>query len=192
MQQTQMSVIEAITTRRSIPLFKPDPVPRDLVDRLLNAAVWVPNHRLTEPWQFFVLGEETRRRFGEIRRDFRKATLPNPDLPAVQPALQKIIDDTVKTPLIIVFTARGHADPELQEENHWATFGAAYAFMLAAWSEGVGTYFRSGPIREHPPLREMLGLEDDQRIIGVLYAGYPSAVPQKQRTPGSNKTVWLD
>ncbi|MBI2973187.1 MAG: nitroreductase family protein, partial [Armatimonadetes bacterium] len=78
-----MTVLEAITTRRSIPQFKPDPVPRDLVERLLDAAVWAPNHRLTEPWQFYVLGEQAKRRFAEIRRDIRKATLPNPEAPEV-------------------------------------------------------------------------------------------------------------
>ncbi|MGH2396983.1 MAG: nitroreductase family protein [bacterium] len=192
MQQTKMSVIEAITTRRSVPQFKPDPVPKELIHRLLDAAVWVPNHRMTEPWQFYVLGETTKRKFAEIRRDFRKQSLPNPDAPEVKPALQKIVDDTVKTPAVNIVTSRGHTDPELQEENYWATFGAVYAFMLAAWAEGLGTYFRTGPIREYPLLRQMLNLEDDQRIIGVVYAGYPAVVPQKQRTPSAAKTVWLD
>lgn len=192
MQQTKMSVIEAITTRRSVPQFKPDAVPKELIQRLLDAAVWVPNHRMTEPWQFYVLGETTKRKFAEIRRDFRKQSLPNPDAPEVKPALQKIVDDTVKTPVVIIVTSRGHTDPELQEENYWATFGAVYAFMLAAWAEGLGTYFRTGSIREYPLLRQMLNLEDDQRIIGVVYAGYPAMVPQKQRTSATNKTVWLD
>jgi len=192
MQQTKMSVIEAITTRRSVPQFKPDPVPKELIQRLLDAAVWVPNHRMTEPWQFYVLGETTKRKFAEIRRDLRKQSLPNPDAPEVKPALQKIVDDTVNTPVIILVTSRGHTDPELQEENYWATFGAVYAFMLAAWAEGLGTYFRTGPIRQYPLLRQMLNLEDDQRIIGVVYAGYPAVVPQKQRTPSAAKTVWLD
>lgn len=187
-----MSVIEAITTRRSVPQFKPDPVPKELIQRLLDAAVWVPNHRMTEPWQFYVLGETTKRKFAEIRRDFRKQSLPNPDAPEVKPALQKIVDDTVKTPVVIIVTSRGHTDPELQEENYWATFGAVYAFMLAAWAEGLGTYFRTGPIREYLLLRQLLNLDDDQRIIGVVYAGYPAMVPQKQRTPATNKTVWLD
>jgi nitroreductase len=188
----RMSVVEAITNRRSIAAFKPDPVPEDLIPRLLDAAVWVPNHRMTEPWQFFVLGEKHKRKFAEIRTDFRKRSLPNPDALEVQPALQKMVDDTVNTPAIIIVTSRGHTDPELQEENYWATFGAVYAFMLAAWAEGLGTYFRTGPFREYTPLRQMLNLADDQRIIGVVYAGYPAVVPQKQRTPAAAKTVWLD
>jgi nitroreductase len=193
MQDTkQLSVLEAIVTRRSIPQFQSTPVPREIIQRLLDAAVWVPNHRLTEPWQFFVLGEKSKSRFAEIRRDFRASLMPNPKAPEVQPALQKIVDDTIRTPVIIVVTAQGHDDPELREENYWATFGAAYAFMLGAWSLGIGTYFRTATFRDYPPLREFLGLGADRRIIGILYAGYPAAIPQKPRTPASEKTTWLD
>lgn len=55
-QHRSTSVLEAIRGRRSIPKMKPDPLPHELVMRLLDAAVWSPNHRLTEPWQYFVLG----------------------------------------------------------------------------------------------------------------------------------------
>lgn len=193
MQDTrQMSVLDAIVSRRSIPQFQPTSVPRETIQRLLDAAVWVPNHRLTEPWQFFVLGEKSKRRFAEVRRDFRAAMLPNPKAPEVQPALQKIIEDTVHIPVIIVVTSVGHDDPELQEENYWAAFGSAYAFMLGAWSLGIGTYFRTGAMRDAPALREMLQLPTDRRVIGILYAGYPAAVPQKQRTPAAEKTVWME
>lgn len=190
-EATQMSVLEAITTRRSIAQFRPDPIPRETIERLLEAAVWVPNHRLTQPWQFFILGSESKRRFAEIRRDFRKTTLPNPDAPEVQPALKKIYDDAMNTPAIIIVTSHVHEDSETREEDFWATFAATYAFMLGGWSLGVGSYFRTGPLRDFPPLRALLNLPEDRRITGVLYVGYPAAVPQKQRVPAAEKTVWL-
>jgi len=189
--RSQMNVIEAIRTRRSIVRMKPDPVPRELLEQCLEAAVWVPNHRLTEPWQFFVLEGEAKQKFAEIRREFRRTQLPNPDSPEAQTALEKVYQDTVQTPVIIVVTSHVTGDPELREEDFWSTFGAAYAFMLAAWSYGIGTYFRTGGLRDYPPLREFLGLPEDRRIIGVLYAGYPAEIPQKRRTPASEKTVWL-
>lgn len=192
MNTPSMDVLEAIRTRRSIPQFKPDAIPRTVIEELLEAAVWTPNHRLTEPWQFFVLEGESKRRFAEIRRDARRAALPNPDAPEVQAALQKVYDDTVNTPVIVVFTSAGHADPEIQEENYWSTFGAAYAVMLGAWSRGIGTYFRTGrAVIDSPRLRALLGLPDDRRVIGALYLGHPAVVPQKRRTPAAEKTVWL-
>ncbi len=191
-QSVNTSVLDVIRSRRSIPKMKPDPVPRALIERLLDAAVWVPNHRVTEPWQFFVLEGAAKRRFAEIRREFRRGQLPNPNAPEVQPALTKVYEDTVATPVIIVVTSHLADDPEIREEDVWATYGAAYAFMLGAWAHGVGTYFRTGAMRDAPALRELLGLPPDRRIIGVLYAGYPAEVPQKKRTPASAKTVWLD
>ncbi len=187
-----MAVLDAITTRRSIVQMKPDPVPRKLLMRLLDAAVWAPNHRLTEPWQFFVLEGEAKRRFAEIRREFRRSTLPNPDMPEVQPALERLYQETAATPTIIVVTSNVKEDPEIREEDFWATFAATYAFMLGAWSVGVGTYFRTGSFRDFPPLRAMLNLPDDRRILGVLYVGYPAAIPQKRRTPAAEKTVWVE
>jgi nitroreductase len=184
-------VLEAIRGRRSIARMKPDPVPRDLVMRLLDAAVWSPNHRLTEPWQFFVLEGESKQRFAEIRRDFRRKQLPNPDAAEVQPALAKVYRDTVETPLIIAVTSHLADDPETREEDIWATYGAAYAFMLGAWAEGLGTYFRTGAVRDDPRLRQLLGLPENRRVIGIIYAGYPADVPARRRTPAAEKTVWL-
>lgn len=187
-----MDVVDAIRTRRSIPQFTLDPIPREAVEELLEAAVWTPNHRLTEPWRFFVLEGESRRRFAEVRRQARRSALPHPDAPEAQAALQKVVDDTLRTPVIIVVASAGHADPELQEENHWATFGAAYAVMLAAWSRGIGSYFRTGKaVMDAPELRELLSLPEDHRVIGVLYLGYPALVPEKRRTPAREKTVWM-
>lgn len=185
------AILEAIRGRRSIARMKPDPVPRDLVMRLLDAAVWSPNHRLTEPWQFFVLEGESKQRFAEIRRDFRRRQLPNPDAAEVQPALDKVYRDTVETPLIIAVTSHLAEGPETCEEDIWATYGAAYAFMLGAWAEGLGTYFRTGAMRDDPKLRRLLSLPENRRIIGIIYAGYPADVPARRRTPAAEKTVWL-
>ncbi len=192
MQTPPADILDVIRTRRSIGQFKSDPVPREVIEELLEAAVWTPNHKLTEPWRFFVLGPESKQRFAEIRREARREGLANPDAPEVQPALQKLYDDTAHTPVIIVCASAGHDDPELKEENEWATFAATYAVMLGAWAKGVGTYFRTGRgVLGSPELRALLDLPADHRIIGVLYAGYPAAVPQRRRTPASEKTVWL-
>lgn len=187
-----LSVLELIRTRRSVGRFRPDPVPREIMEQVLDAAVWVPNHRLTEPWRFFVLSGDAKERFAAIRREFRRTLMPNPDAPEVQPALERVYRDAADTPVIVVVTSHVAEDPEVREEDFWATFGATYAFMLGMWSFGVGTYFRTGGLRDYPPLREFLGLADDRRITGVVYAGYPVDVPQRRRTPAAEKTVWME
>jgi nitroreductase len=186
------SVLDLIRNRRSIGKFRPDLLPREILEQALDAAVWVPNHRLTEPWQFFVLSGEAKERFAAIRREFRRTLMPNPDAPEVQPALERVYRDAADTPAIVVVTSHVAEDPEVREEDLWATFAATYALMLGLWSVGVGTYFRSGGLRDYPPLREFLGLASDRRITGVVYAGYPVDVPQRRRTPAAEKTVWME
>ena len=180
-QVRSATVLDVIRGRRSVPRLKPDPVPHDLVERLLDAAVWAPNHRVTEPWQFFVLEGESKRRFAEIRRDVRRKAMPNPDAPEVQAALDKVYCDVVETPLIVFATSHLADDPERREEDLWATYGAAYAFMLGAWAEGLGTYFRTGAIRDDPGLRTLLKLPENRRIIGIIFTGYPVDVPASSR-----------
>ncbi len=187
-----MTVIEAIKARRSIPKLKPDPLPRDVLEKMLEAAVWAPNHRLTEPWRFYIIaGEEAKRRFADLRRRLRASSFPNPDAPEVQKALQRITQDTIATPALIVVTVHQAADEEQREEDLVATFIALQNFMLAGVELGVGTYVRTGPILADRDLRAMLSLEDDRRIIAIVYTGYPAEVPQKRRTPAAEKSVWL-
>ncbi len=185
------NVIDTLMARRSIPRFRPDPVPRQIIERALEAAVWSPNHRLTEPWQFFVLEGGSKQRFAGMRREVTRSTMPDPDAPEKQKVLENVYQMTAGAAAIVVVTAAIHENLEQREEDFWATYGAAYAFMLALWSEGVGSYFRTGGLRDYPPLREFLHLPAERRVIGFVYVGYPETVPQKRRTPAAEKTVWL-
>ena len=68
-----MDVLEAIHTRRTIAKFQPEPIPAETLTEILAAGIWAPNHRLTEPWRFVILGPETQRllgeRFGELKAE---------------------------------------------------------------------------------------------------------------------------
>jgi len=187
-----VTVIEAIKARRSVPKLQPEPVPRETLEQMLEAAVWAPNHRLTEPWRFYVIaGDEAKRRFAEIRRRLRASTFPNPDAPEAQKALDRLWQDTLATPALIVVTVQQTGDDERRHEDVAATFMAIQNLMLAGVELGVGTYMRTGPILQDPDLRAWLGLEDDRRIVAIVYAGRAADVPQKKRTPAAEKTVWL-
>jgi nitroreductase/YHS domain-containing protein len=187
-----MPVDVAIRSRRSVARLKPDPVPRAAVERMLEAAVWAPNHHLTQPWEFVVLGGEATRRFAEIRRDFRRTLFKDPAAPEVQPALRKVYADTVAIPVIIVVTTTAPADPELRDDDYAATMCAIQNMLLVATGLGLGTYLRTGGLIRYAPLRELLAVPDDRRIAGVLYMGYPDHIPERRRTPAGQKTRWLD
>jgi len=186
-----VTVIDLIKSRRSVPKVRPDPVPREVLEQMLEAAVWAPNHRMTEPWRFYVLTGDAKQQFAGIRRRFRAATFPNPEAPEAVRALDRLYQDTLATPALIVATVHQAADEEVREEDTVATFIAIQNMMLAAWELGVGTYMRTGALLRDPELRAMLGIEDDRRVLAVVYVGYPADVPQKRRTPAAERTVWL-
>ncbi|MGQ0570114.1 MAG: nitroreductase family protein [Armatimonadota bacterium] len=186
-----MPVDVAIKTRRSVARLKPDPIPRRAVERLLDAAVWAPNHHLTEPWEFFVLTGDGGRRFAEIRKEFRRTLFPRPDAPEVQAALAKVAADTLATPVIIVVTTTNPADRDLRDDDYGATMCAIQNILLVATGLGLGTYLRTGQLIRFPPLLEFLSVPESRRIAGVIYVGYPAFIPERRRTPAAKKTQWL-
>ena len=74
-----MSATDAIRSRRSIKRFTERPVTREEIETLLAAATLAPNHRLTNPWRFYVLGPDARHAYG-LALGVRKAKkLEDPD-----------------------------------------------------------------------------------------------------------------
>ncbi|HLA24134.1 MAG TPA: nitroreductase family protein [bacterium] len=184
-------VLDLIRRRRSIPKFTGEPVPRAVIEHMLEAATWAPNHHLTEPWQFFVLEDGAKVQFAELRRAFRLSLFPDPMSSAAHAAADKIFRQTVATPAIIVVTTRVSADPVLTEDDYAATMCALQNMLLAALDEGVGTYPRTGGLIHDARLRAFLDLPPDRRVAAIIYVGYPAVVPERQRAPWTEKTVWL-
>jgi nitroreductase/YHS domain-containing protein len=186
-----MDILELIKRRRSIPRFLPDPVPREMIDRMLEAATWAPNHHLTEPWEFIVLEGASRDRFAAIRRDFRLTLFPDPTAPEAQRAAEKIYRDTAGTPVIVIVTLHRSRDPDVAADDFAATFCAVQNMLLVAAADGVGTYPRTGGLIHDRALRAFLSLPPDQDVVAIIYVGYPSVVPERTRTPHGQKTRWM-
>ncbi len=171
-------VLDVIRSRRSVPRLKPDPVPHELITQLIDAAVWAPNHKLTEPWKFYVLEGASKRRFAETRRDFRRTQLPNPDAAEVQPALEKVYRDTAETPVIIVVTSHVADDPEQREEDFWATYGPRPRDLLP---HGRPPGLPAAPSAPRPAGRPPDHRRDLRRLSG---RGAPAAPDPRGREDG--------
>lgn len=189
----QMNVYDAINQRTSVKGFRPDPVPREPLERILAAAVRAPNHKLTEPWRFAVLTGESRNRLAEIRRAHRALKFPDPQDPASAKAIEKTYRDALGTPAFVVVMCQVSEDSVQREEDYAATMMATQNLLLAATVEGLGTNIRTGGIMEKPELRDLAQCPAGFRIVAVLALGY-SAAPEepRKRTDAAAKTVWLD
>src|SRR5436309_11969310 len=117
-----MKVEDAIRSRRTHKAFVPEPVPRELLDDLFELARWAPNHNLTNPWRFRVLGPRA------------LAALKD----AAGPDAAGKLD---RAPTLVAVTARRTGDPVQDREDEWATAAAAYTVLLGAHARGYATYW---------------------------------------------------
>jgi nitroreductase len=185
-----MDMYHAITTRRSIKAFTDRPVEREAVERLLDAAVHAPNHRLTQPWRFVVLGPAARRAFGEVLGARKAKKIEDPV--AAQATIEKVAAAEAAIPLTIVVSAVVDANPEVREEDYAATMMAVQNMFLAAHELGLGTHLRSGAVMEDPRTRAALGIPDGERIVAMIWVGHAASVPDaKPRKLAAELTRWL-
>lgn len=188
-----MEVTQAIQSRRSVGRVKQDPVPRELVEKILESAVHAPNHKITEPWRFHVFtgkgrGELARAR-AELARILAETEGEEEELAAGRISRER--KKAFRAPVIIAVISRGGRDEVETLENYAACAAAVQNMQLTAHALGLATIWRTGLQAYHPYMREFFGLEAGDKIVAYLYLGYPDMEERsRRREPASSKTVW--
>lgn len=188
-----MEVTQAIQSRRSVGRVKQDPVPRELVEKVLESAVHAPNHKITEPWRFHVFtgkgrGELARAR-AELARILAETEGDEEELAAGRISRER--KKAFRAPVIIAVISRGGRDEVETLENYAACAAAVQNMQLTAHALGLATIWRTGLQAYHPYMREFFGLEAGDKIVAYLYLGYPDMEERpRRREPASSKTVW--
>ena len=185
-----MDTLEAIHSRQSIGDLRPDPVPRQLIEKLLVAAAQAPNHYKVRPWRFVILTGSGRERMGEVlERSFAERF---PQAPVS--AREKEHLRPLRAPLIIAVGVDKPTEPKVDEvENICAAAAAVQNLLLAAHALGLAARWRTGEDARNPRIKEFLGLAPDQHLIALLYIGYPLVEPPVISRPGfEDRTVWME
>lgn len=159
-----MELEHAIRTRRTHKVFAPEPVAPDLLAHLLELARWAPNHHLTNPWRFRVLGPSTVGRLKEIAEQ-------------VAPGSAGKLD---RAPTLVVASVCTQGDSAQRREDLLASAVAAYLVLLAAHGAGLAGYWRTLPLLDSPAGRVVLELDARETPIGLLHLGRPR---QEQHVP---------
>lgn len=159
-----MDVNTAIRTRRTHKAFQPEPVDPTTLCELFELARWAPNHRLTNPWRFRVLGARSRAALA------REAELASP-------GSSRKLD---RAPTLVVASARLQGDPGEQREDLLAAAVAAYIVLLGAHARGLAGYWRTLALLDTPAVRAALQISPDEQPIGLLHLGHPH---EEQRVP---------
>jgi nitroreductase len=169
-----VDVETAIRTRRTHKAFGPEPLAREELLALLELARWAPNHHLTAPWRFRVLGPEALARLKEEAGPEGAAKLD-------------------RAPTLVVVSCALGADPIQNEEDLHATAVASYIVLLGAHARGLAGYWRTPGLLRSPEGRAAVGLPESERFVGLLHLGRPRQEKEApERPPVEQMTEFLD
>jgi len=188
-----LEVDRAIETRRSVGRVKQDPVPRELVEKILESAVHAPNHNITEPWRFHVFAGKGRGEFARARAELARiqAEAEGEEEELAAGRISRERKKAFRAPVVIAVISRGGRDEVETLENYAACAAAVQNMQLTAHALGLATIWRTGAQAYHPYMRDFFGLEDDDKIVAYLYLGYPDMDERpRRRESASSRTVW--
>ena len=156
-----MDLEEAVRTRRTHKVYGPEPVGRATLEELFELARWAPNHHLTNPWRFRVLGPAALAALKEAAGPLEAGKLD-------------------RAPTLVVVSAIQVDDPTQAREDRDATAIAAYLVLLGAHARGLAGYWRTPAVLHTPYGRAAGGVGDGEAVLGLLHLG---PARQQQRTP---------
>ena len=160
-----MDVGDAIKRRRTHKQYGSKPVDEATLRELIDLARYAPNHHLTQPWRFRVLGPQSRARVEEL-------------------AGEKEATKLRRAPTLVLATAALSGDAHTDEEDLLATAAAVYAVLLGATERGLASYWRTPGCLTEQPVREALGLDENERVVALIHLGPPvSEPPARERAP---------
>jgi nitroreductase len=170
-----MELEDAIRDRRTHKAYAPEPIERAVLDELLDLARWAPNHHLTNPWRFRVLGPQALIRLKDA---------------AGPEAATKL--DRAPT-LVAVSVVRSGGDPVQDEEDLCAAACATYVVLLAAHARGLAGYWRTPEVLRTDDGRAALGLPPEEHAIALIHLGHPRQEKQPpERLPAAEVVTYLD
>jgi nitroreductase len=185
-----METIQAIKSRHTVGKVKADPIPRNVIEQLLDAGSQAPNHFKVRPWRFVVLTGQGRTKLGDVMGDSLRNHQPD-----LQPeGLDKTRALPLRAPVVIAVGVEKPAEAKIPElENYAAVSAACQNILLAAHALGLAAIWRTGAWVCDLKVKEFLGFAADQHIAAFLYIGYPdSDVVYDSRPSFEDRTVWME
>ena len=189
-----------IESRKSIRKYKKDPVPRDMLERILNAGMHAPSGKNKQNWRFFVVEGKKR---DEFLKYSQKSWLGIKDIleKKLKPSLYEFTERffyTLGDAPVIIFCYSLN-DPE---ERHYTSIGSVYMalenMILAAVSEGLGTCPMGAPLEIEKDVNEFLGIKNIKvpegstlELLCAVVLGYPDHEPPKAARQTEGRVTYL-
>jgi len=179
-----MELKTLIKERRTVQLFEDRPIPVELIQDLLDTAIWVPNHKMTEPWRFVFVHGDGKQKLAETARNLAGGRERDPEKRAEMG--RNTYEKMMSVPAFLAVVMKENPNPAVREEDYASVSCIAHNIGLLAWEQGIGMVWQTYGYIFMPEFREMLGVQPGEKIVGVLHMGYPAKVPTpRPRTPAS-------
>lgn len=183
---------EVVKKRRTVKPAKMNgiPVPDEQVKMLLELADWAPTHKHTEPWRFIVYAGQKAKEFvsqhAELYRKSVKDDKFNND------KYEKILGNGNNLSHLIVCVMKRDEQkrvPEIKEIS--AAAAAVQNILLGAASLGIASFWSTGGMTHSDAMKEFLGLNFDDSVLGLIYLGYTDSTYEGKRViPLEDKITW--
>ncbi|MGH2973050.1 MAG: nitroreductase family protein [Gaiellaceae bacterium] len=169
-----MTLAELAAARRTHKAFGPEPVPRATLMEIFDVARLAPNHHLTQPWRFRIVGPTALAQLKEAAGASEAAKLD-------------------RAPTLVVVSAALTGDLLQDEEDVCATAAATMLALLAATERSLASYWRTPSVLRTARGREALGIPHGERVLGLLHFGAPAREPApREREPVETYVEFLD
>ncbi|HHT00156.1 MAG TPA: nitroreductase [Thiomicrospira sp.] len=196
---TSDSLLSLIQARRTCYQFESQenyPVSDQELDYCLEAARWAPNHKLTQPWRFWIVGEECKEALAHVYADNRALKRSAMDASLYENFYKKAVSKFLEIPKVVLVGQILDTDPITQKEDYAACACAIQNFQLMAWQQNVGVQWSTGPILSDKRTYDRLGIDSQEiELIGALYLGHikqDCSQPNPKRKPLDQVVIKLD
>ena len=184
-----MDLYKAIKTRRSVREFKSEPIPDDVLKRIVDSAMWAPSALNSQNWKFYVLTGDKRNGFAKLLQpifDQMKETIEKNYGPKDVEIRRRLYMDAGGAPVIIVcYVEEGTWKSDVTDPSM-----ACQNILLAATAEGLGSLFIGGVRHVKDSINKFLN-EENLLLLGAILLGYPESIPEP-RPRRQNQVIWLE
>lgn len=163
--------IQLIKERRTIHSYIQKEVPQAWIEEAVRLSLWAPNHRLSFPWKYYLLSNETQNQVFSWACENKKVS-PTDDVASV-----RVIKEQFLNPRILVLGMKKDSNPVVQKEDYATLSCSVQILSMHLWQKGLGSKWSTGKVSRDPRLYSLLGIsENEVAIEGMLMMGWAKDV----------------
>ncbi|SDB82114.1 Nitroreductase [Pelagirhabdus alkalitolerans] len=181
-----MEIEKLIKERRSVSLFEERDVDIDELKKMIETAVWVPNHKNTQPWRFVIITGDTKERLAQLAGEFKSRGMAGD---AKDRAYQAGYQMFAQVPVYVMVMMDENHVLKRRQEDYASTSLVIHNLSLIGWEKGLGMIWKTGPLTEEKAFRELIQIEKGEKFVGMIQIGYPKKVPKPLPRVDINKQI---